>query len=68
MLRCHVRIVQMRKPGVGLQSEYHVVRVLEHLPRQPQLSLENGELPRNIGPGEPRGEIGPGDEPARNGG
>jgi hypothetical protein len=30
MLRCRIRIVQTRRPGGGLQTEYHVLEVLEH--------------------------------------
>lgn len=40
ILRCRIRIVQSRRPGgAGLKTEYHVVKVLEHLraPTQPEL-------------------------------
>lgn len=39
MLRCRMRIVQSRRGG-GLHTEYHVVEVIEHMPRQTQLTFE----------------------------
>jgi hypothetical protein len=39
MLRCRMRIVQSRTAS-GLQTDYRVVRVLEHLPRATQLTID----------------------------
>lgn len=39
MLRCRLRIVQRRSFSEGLQTEYRVLEVLEHIPRAIQLRL-----------------------------
>lgn len=44
MLRCRVRFEQSQRNGV-LHTEYHVVEVLEHIPRAPQLRLDAAEEP-----------------------
>ena len=43
MLRCLVRVVQMRRPKGGLKTEHHVVRVVQHIPGYTQMSLEDRE-------------------------
>jgi len=35
MLRCRMRIVQTKSEQEGLRTEYHLIEVLEHLPRTP---------------------------------
>ncbi len=40
MLRCRMRIVQKRTPE-GLRTDYYIGEVIEHIPRQTQLSLED---------------------------
>lgn len=37
MLRCLIRDVQTRRPGGGLKSQHHVLRVIEHMPGDTQL-------------------------------
>jgi hypothetical protein len=39
MLRCRLRLIQRRRPTGGLQTEYHVVQVLEHIRADEQMSL-----------------------------
>lgn len=43
MLRCRMRIVQTRRLDDGLHTEYLVIKVIEHIPRQTQLTLGGGE-------------------------
>jgi hypothetical protein len=40
MLRCRVRIVQVRRVPGGLRTDYSVLEVLEHVPPPTQLSLD----------------------------
>jgi len=42
MLRCRVRILQQRNPEGGLHTDYQVVEVLEHIPREVQMRLDDG--------------------------
>jgi hypothetical protein len=49
MLRCHLRITQS-KDDEGLHTEYEVLSVDEHIPRQPQMQIE---MPRDNEDGDP---------------
>jgi hypothetical protein len=40
MLRCQARVLRRRKRTGGVETEYHVARVLEHLRGDEQLRLE----------------------------
>jgi hypothetical protein len=42
MLRCRMRVVARRRPK-GLHTEYHLLEVVEHLRRNDQMTIENGE-------------------------
>jgi len=56
ILRCRMRIVQQRTPDGRLHSDYHVVEVLQHLPRQTQLTINEPPViegpPRELPSGE----------------
>lgn len=45
MLRCRIRVLQTRRPTGGLKTEYHVVRVLQHIRGSTQMTLEDGATP-----------------------
>lgn len=42
LFRCRVRLVQYQRDG-KLQTEYHIVKVLEHIPRGVQMRLDEGD-------------------------
>jgi hypothetical protein len=63
MLRCRLRVVQHRRPGGGLRTEYHLIRVVAHPPgvEQPELwprktPLIEEQPGRALPPGDALGE------------
>lgn len=40
MLRWRMRTIQQRRHDSGLQTDYRVIEVIQHLPRQTQLSFD----------------------------
>jgi hypothetical protein len=54
VLRCILRLIQTQPPDGPLRAEYHVIKVLDHLPHEPELQFPPGDddAPSELPPGD----------------